>query len=389
MLSDFRYKKEKIVDYTQFIETFFEEIDYEYPNDYKCHGKYYTAFNPLIEDKNSMSCQIYKKDGILLMYNGVIEVERKGVKIMSNSITPSEYARILKKFDIYIDFIIHYYNIDFQILNEYKTSLTDVVLNGKKLSWKKQMGFDNLRRLLFDNYIVDRDILMYKTSNKTLRSLSRIFKKEQKEIFEDTKIKLMKPLKINENLIKIYCNQRKIPLIENKVYPVVVVIEKERQRYENGICFCYPNGFKKIRFANKNSSMRYFAYTFDGGYDCFFEVQKNKKSKTCFLVEGEIEGLTIKNFIDEDIYCMHNTNSLPSNLTQLNFYDKILVKIDYSDKFKNLAESLKNRLQKVLKAEIIVSPKFVSEDKKIDYNYMYVNNQLTKDMIYDTMYISD
>lgn len=384
MLSNFRYKKEQIKDYTQYIEEIFEDIGYEYPTDYKCHGKYYTAFNPIIEDKNSKSCQIYKKDGILLMYNGVIEVERKGKKTASNSITPSEYARILDKFDIYIDFIIHYYNIDFETLKEYKDELIEVVLNGKNVSWGKQFGFDSLRRLFFDNYITDKDILTYKNINKSLRYLSRIFKKEPKKIFEDVKIQLIKPLPINEKLIKIYCDKRRIPLIENKIYPVVAVMYNNKY-YENGICFCYPNGFKKIRFTSKDASMRYLAYTKDGSYECFFEVSNNK-TKNCFLVEGEIEGLTIHNFIDEDIYCMHNTNSLPEHFEQLKNYDKIFVKIDYSNNFNKLAQSIKDRLS-VLNKEIIVTPKFITEDKQIDYNYMYINNKLTKDMIYDTIYI--
>lgn len=385
MLKNFKYRYEKVEDYTQYIEEIFEEIGYEYPVDYKCHGKYYTAFNPLIDDNNSRSCQIYKKDGILLMYNGVIEVERKGNKVMSNSITPSEYARILNKFDIYIDFIIHYFRIDFETLKEYREELCDNMLNGKSITWNKKFGFDHLRRLFFDNYITDRDILLYKNINKSLRYLSRIFKKEPKQIFEDVKINLIEPLEINKKIIHNYCKNRKIDFIENKVYPVVATMY-DNKYYENGVCFCYPNGFKKIRFIRTDNHMRYLAYTKDGQYDCFFEVKNDKKTKICFLVEGEIEGLTIDNFIEDDIYCMHNTNSLPNNLQQLSFYEKVIVKIDYSDRFNQLAQSLKEKLS-ILNKEIIIAPKFISENKKIDYNYMYVNNRLTKDMIYDTIYI--
>lgn len=387
MLKDFKYKYERIQDYTQYIEELFEEIDYQYPVDYKCHGKYYTAFNPLIEDTNSRSCQIYKKDGILLMYNGVIEVERKGQKMMSNSITPSEYARILNKFDIYIDFIIHYYKIDFETLKEYKELLSDNLINGKQVNWNKRFGFDNLRKLFFEHYITDKDILLYKNINKSLRFLSRIFKKEPKQIFEDVKISLIEPLEINKKLIQIYCNKRKISFIENKVYPIVAVLYGNKY-YENGVCFCYPNGFKKIRFTRIDAPMRYLAYTGDGQYDCFFEVKTEHKSKTCFLVEGEIEGLTINNFIEDDIYCMHNTNSLPNNFKQLSSYEKVIIKIDYSDKFNQIAKALKDKLS-ILNKEIIVTPKFLSENKKIDYNYMYVNNKLTKEMIYDTIYIEN
>lgn len=386
MLASFRYKRQNIMDYTQFIEELFDEIGYEYPKDYKCHGRYYTAFNPLIPDKNSKSCQIYKKDGIILMYNGVIEVERKGIKTMSNSITPSEYSRILNKFDVYIDFIIHYYRIDYDTVQEYKTEITDIALNGGGVSWGKQIGFDNLRRLFFDNYITDEDIIKYKSINKSLRYLTRLFKKEPKEIFEDIKIQLLKPLPINEKLIKMYCDRRKIELFEDKVYPVAVSMSNKY--YENGVCFQYPNGFKKIRFIRDNASMRYLAYTGDGQYNCFFEAKVEHKTKECFLVEGEIEGLTISKLIDDDIYCMHNTNSLPSSFDQLSLYEKVYVKIDYSDKFNELAKSIKDRLS-ALNKEIIVTPKFISEDKKVDYNYMYIKNNLTKEMIYDTIYVKE
>lgn len=384
MIENFNTKYQKINDYTGFIEELFENLGYEYPQDYKCCGKYYIAYNPLISDTKSMSCMIYKKDGIMIMYNGNIEVVRHENRIFSNSITPNEYSRILNKFDIYIDFVMSTNNISYSILREYKELLTEFILNNKLPEWNKRIGFDKVRKFLFYNYINDTDILNYRNINRNLKYISNSFKKPPKEIFKND-IKLIKPLTLNNHIIENYIKSRKIEIINNKVYPIVVGINNY---YENGVCICYNNGFKKIRLTRENCPIRYLTYTIDGTYDELFEAKIQNKTNKCFLVEGEFEGLSISNFVDDDVYCLHNTNSLPKNLTQLDKYDTIIVKIDYSeDKYFKIANSLFTKLKNIYpNKKIIISSKYNSTDKKIDYNYMYVKNELTSVQINDIIY---
>lgn len=378
-----RYKFEPIYDYSQFIEELFELYGYCYPKDYRKYKDYYLAYNPLVEDRKTMSAQIYIKDGILVMYNGSIDVERKGRKVSSNSITPSEYSRILDKFDLYIDFVISWYGINLTMFNEYKNLLVDYVVNQVKFDWKKNRGIENMRRLLFNNFITDRDVMMY-NSDKELKDLIRIFKKEPKQIFEKNSITLRQPMSFNRKMIEQYCAKRHIDFSDN-VYPVMVNFEDKYS--EPAVCFKYIGGFKKLRFIDSSLNRRYMAYARDGEYDYFFEV-KNLGSSKCFVVEGEIEGITISKIIDEDVYAMHNVNSLPTYLTQLKKYDKIIVKVDY-DKYESVKESF-TRLFDEYGSKVTIEPKIICIDKAIDYNSLFVDNKLNKDIIYNiTKYNED
>lgn len=377
MIENFKYDyKYKIIDWSSFIETILEEFGYVYGVDYKKYSDYYLAFNPLLKDKHSMSSQIYIKDGILLMYNGSIEISRKSRIVYSNSITPSEYARLLGLFDLYIDFILLNYNLDSSMMIEYKHYFTDLALNGNINNNKFEKGIERFRKFLFNNYITDKDVINY-NCRKTKFDIIKKFKKPEKKIYTKNSIELEKPMFFTNKQIEKYCNKRYINF-QNNVYPVVV-------RYENGIsenavCFNYPNGFKKLRFIDENSPRRYMALSDDGDYQYFFEA-KVINTKNCFVVEGEIEALTISKIIDDDVYAMHNVNSLPEYLTQLEKYDKIYVRVDF-DKFENVKESF-YRLIDTFKNKVEIKPKIICYDKKIDYNYLYIKNKLNKDMIYN------
>ena len=386
MLRDFFYnsnKKIPIKNFSNFIETLLEDIGYEYIKDYIGYNSYYLAFNPLIKDTKSKSCKIHRKDGIMLMYNGNVEVKRKGVTTTSNSITPSEYARILNRFNLYIDFVIKYYGVDLSTLREYKSKLIDSQLNTNPIvNWREKQGMENFRRFLFDQFITDEDIINY-NANKTIKKILEQFNKEEKELFKEQSITLKEPLKFNSLLIKKYMNERLIPY-QNNVKEVVVDFNGDYML--PAICFEYPNGFKKLRFIKKNSKKRYLAYDNDGKYECLFEARVNG-TKNCIIVEGEIEALSLLGIVEDDVYAMHNVNSIPKNLNQLVNYSKVFVRVDF-DKFKEVKDGIENSVNKFIKnnklsIELDVKPKIICEDKEVDYNYLLKKNMLTKNMIYD------
>ena len=385
MLSNFYYNKLKspIKDFSNFIETLLDNIGYEYPKDYIGYKNYYLAFNPLIKDTKSKSCKIHRKDGIMLMYNGNIEVKRKGVITTSNSITPSEYARLLNKFNLYIDFVIKHYGIDLSTLREYKNHLIDTQLNTNPIvNWSVKRGAENFRRFLFDQFITDDDIINY-NANKTMKKVLEQFNQEQKEVFELQEIQIKEPLKFNQMLIAKYMKERLIPSQKNTKG---VVVDFNNDYMLPAICFEYPNGFKKLRFIKKNSKKRYLAYDNDGKYECLFEARVNG-TKNCIIVEGEIEALSLLGIVEDDVYAMHNVNSIPKNLNQLVNYSKVFVRVDF-DKFKEVKDGIENSINKFIKnnklsIELDVKPKIICEDKEVDYNYLLKKNMLTKNMIYD------
>lgn len=377
MIENFQLKYNKITNYSKFIETLLENIGYEYVRDYRKYNDYYLAYNPLIEDRNSMSAQFHISDGILLMYNGAVDVVRKNTIISSSSITPSEYAQMLNQYDLYIDFVLSYNNIDIAFMKEYKKLLTDYVLGDNTFSKWQTIGMEKFRKFLFYNFITDKDVLQYNTS-KTNVEMVTTFKKEKKEEFEKNSIIIRDPMSFTRRMIEKYCMERGVTFSE-KVHPVVV--DFGNSNTQSGVCFEYPGGFKKIRFISPDNKFRYMALSQDGEYDYFFEV-RNNGSKKCYLVEGEIEAITISKYIDDDVYAMHNVNSLPKYLTQLNKYDKIYIKVDY-DKFNEVKKSFW-RIVDEFKTKVIISPKIICENKKIDYNYLYQKNKLTKELIINT-----
>lgn len=371
----FGYHDRCIDDYSPFIEHVLDSIGYEYIDDYKGFDKYYLAFNPLIEDRNTMSAKIHRGDGIMLMYNGAIDVERNGRKISSNSIPPSEYSRLLGMFDSYIDFVVGWYNIDVSILREYKRNLIDYTIGAINLPWNKRKGMDNFRKFLFAHFITDKDILLYCQARSLVEIKAKF--KAPKEKVRKTNITLGAILPYSERAVKKYCEGRRIPLKEN-VYPTMVSLDATYKI--PAVCFNYPSGFKKLRFISGDADRRYLSHKEDGDYVNLFEAQVNGTSK-CYVVEGEIESLSMTYVLSDDVYALHNTNSLPKDLSQLEKYDEIVFKIDY-DKFNEVKSMIELKVKDLYPNKIIkVEPKIVSDDKYVDYNSLLLKDLLTKEII--------
>lgn len=381
ILSGFKYNGEKfsdIEDFSILIELMFDNIGYEYNQDYNSYKEYYLCYNPF-GDGNIKSATIYHKDGNMLIYNDAIELIRDGKKIKVRSITITEYHRMLGLLGNYIDFILLKYGISPLVINEYRELLSKS-MTGFSIDYKKKIGFDNFRRFLFNFYITDKDVLNL-GKVQTRDKIKEKFCKPIKVKEDKPKPKINKEIGFfDKKLVERYIRDRKIYQSKN-MFPVIV--EFNNGTYKSpALCMEYPSGFKKIRMINRNSKLRYFASSEEGSYDNLFEVRVNN-TKECYICEGEIEGATIAQYIEEDIFSLHNTNALPVNkLTQLNKYDKINVLIDY-DTYEKVSKMIEDRLKEEFpNKEINVRPKFICEDKSVDFNSYHIKGLLNIDCIY-------
>lgn len=377
------YDKKEINDWSLLIEKILENIQYEHNYDYKsCSDsgkKYYLLRNPF-GDGEVMSCMLHAESGNMRIFNTCLPlVKRKDKMVHESSITISETCRLLNQLPTnkgncmndYIDFILQENEISVSVFNEYKRRLTEEVTqvsqtfsnNDKFNKVLQPKGFYEFRRFMFVNYIADSDILSVKRKMKNV--VEQKFKRELKPVEEKTKPQIVEASTFSKLIIDKYLSKRGIKQ-NDKIQPVEILWKGGAYR-SNGIKIMYPNGFEKIRVLD-NKTMRYFS---SGSYDSFFEFRKNN-TKTLYLVEGEFEAMTISYYITDDIFAMHNVNSLPSNIDVLKQYENIEIRIDYDDG-ETFEENASNIRRKLEEQGLLVNilPKLIYRDKKIDYNYLH------------------
>ena len=173
---------------------------------------------------------------------------------------------------------------------------------------------------------------------------------------------------------KKYLEERKIDIIKGLIEPTIVEFSGKYGKYKKPyIAMRYPNGFTKFRSIDKDcpKSSRFISFGADG-YKEFFNIRENG-TDTLFLTEGELEGLSLINYTDNDIKAMHNLNSIP-NTVSLKKYKRIEVLIDY-DKFYNVNLELYCKIKKICNSdtEITIRPKLIicfdgKFDTNLDYN---------------------
>lgn len=382
----FNYRK-KVEDYSELIETVLETVGYSYPDDYVGYDKHYLAFNPLIKDVNNKSAMMFRKDGMLLMYNGAVEVLRDGKMKKDRSITPSEYCRMLGTFDKYIAFILKSNDVPVNVFDEYKKLIYKYITNDTKDIHKWTLnGLKEFRRFLFKYYILDKDVLANKQINiKTIKAHRFEAKRED----SDSKIELLSATEEHKVKGQGYLRKRRLDLGRDDLYPITV-------SFKNGafkapaVCIEYPNGFKKIRMATENSkSFRYFCWTdhHKKPYNCMFEAKVDAVDKSlCYVVEGEFDSLSIAKHLDCDIYSLHNVNSLPNNLSQLKPYSKVVVEVD-ADKYLEVRSMIYDKIKEVYPDKVVtVGKKISTRQKEYDYNYLDQIGVLNKNMIINKKY---
>lgn len=393
MIDRLREKKDKlknrhdIKDWSPLIEDIFGKLDYEIGMQFKSYDNRYVCYSILTEDENSMSCIIFKSNGNMKVWNGDVKVIRKEMEVSTSSITVSEWTRMAGYMDDYIEFVLHMNEIDSDIFNVYKRHLKTFLNTGTwGTSFENCIALGNFRKKILKYYyikdddVVGSDVIKSSEEMRTRFSSNRLAPKTADKISILEKI----PTPDFYNVIKNKMEKRKIPIIENVCFPIMVSMGSTALR--PAICFRYPNGFTKYRFIfPTDSGDRYRTNDFEGKakYESFYEPKVSKTDlDTCFVVEGEIEGLAISKYTEHDVYCLHNTNSLPNvELSQLQQYTNIYVKLDY-DSFECSMESIKLRIEKDCPlSNVVVLPKIICENKSIDYNRLDVLGALSTDII--------
>ena len=389
-LKSYRYNGQKFSDIKEWdvlIEKMLENIGFEHNSDYRyCvenKKKYFLSKNPF-GDGNVMSCMIHCSSGNMRIYNSSLPtIIRSGKPVKDCSLTITECARLFTEiensvdsFDDYIDFILDTYSISSNVFNQYKKALLEAKLNEinafKRVIQSK--GFYEFRKLLFSHYITDNDIMKVKE-----RKYSRtIIKKEKTKHDADEIVKpdICESSVFGKLVVERYLRKR--DLLDCDLIRPVEVRWKAGSYINYGVAIKYGNGFQKIRLL-ENKKMRYFA---DGKYEEFLYVKDSEDAKELLLIEGEFEAVTISKYLsnNEDVYAMHNINSLPSDLIKLKKYDKISIRIDYDNKqkFEEVSQMLYGKLSEY---NVEIKPKFYLENGKIDYNYIHCNYGLSKEII--------
>jgi hypothetical protein len=350
-------------DYSELIEKVLEELGLEYEES----ADYFQLQNPFSEKDNRKSAQWWRQSGMFRSYNCSIEVTRKGQVVVDTSLTLTEVVRLLGLFNLYINFILDSGHIKQSELLEYKEALVEYhFFKGKSAV------IDRLRPLFFNNYILDSDVLPFQTKASDFKFTK--FHAKDKPAETKHEIKLLECPEFFKLKCKKYMDSRKLEYSDS-VYPIMY--KSSRMPYAiPSICIEYPNGFKKLRLLE--GSTRYLTHTADGKYGLLYPVRQSG-SKRCVLVEGEFEAIVLAKYIEDDVFALHNTNSLPSTV-QIQDYDEVVVRIDY-DKFNENKRMLEQTLKKTMPlAKVLVEPKIkllTSEGKKqYDYNDLHAKGVL-------------
>ena len=330
---------------------------------------YFLTYNPLNEDINTKSCMIFKENGNMKLLNGffVDPVSKKE----TTSITLSSWLRCIGIMRFYIKYVFFHNNISMKLLDGYADYLFEL-LTKTNIPNKK---FEDIRRILYKNYILDIDVLGIDLSKPIVNNS----KKKQKLEAKSSTMNIVECTPYEELAIYNYLNKRglsKLTVSKMKeiIYPVTILVN---DLYRNpSVCLDYGDTYKKYRmiFALEKK----FRFKTQGTYKSFYPTRISY-SDTIYLVEGELESLSLLDFIEEDIVALHNTNSLPSELGWLNRYKNIIVKIDndcYDANKSGLYKKLKETLP-MCNITVDYKTNLVGED----YNTLLVKKLLTTELI--------
>lgn len=328
------------------------------PEDITDIGKdYYITYSPISEDLNTKSCIIFKDSGRLKLFNGNVVVDGVAYTTMNLTFWLRKTKVGLKH---YINKVLLDNNITKRTYLDYIEYVKGSII---KIQHRTNYKFEKIRKVLYNNHILDIDVLNIDSVIETVAK-----PKKPKVVAVDTKI--VESDQYEQEYLDEYLASRCLTK-EQIEYKTIVYNGIYRKP---SLCFKYPCGFEKYRIAWETDKSKRFRAS--GKYESFYEVRVNN-TKKCYLVEGELEGLTIAKYVDDDILCLHSTNSLPSNFNQLKNYEIIHLKID-KDRFLENKDCF--NLPKV-----IVDYKL--EDITKDYNDYHKLGKLNKMLIEKQNYI--
>jgi len=335
-------------------------------------GEYIVTFSPITEDEKTKSALIFKETGILKLLNGSVE-NKEGEEF--TTVTLTTWLRQLNcKLSFYIKYVIFKEDIDKNLMIEYQKYSFDKLM---KLRTKYNYLFEKIRKKLYENYILDVDILNLDVSKPlNIKEIESINK--PKEI--KSKMEILQPTEEELYSINSYIKQRGLNInLKNSVNILPRIILQNSIYRKPALCFAYEKGFFKYRIVFETDKR--YRFRSQGRYRDFFIVNIKEGNKILYIVEGEIEALTIKQYLTEDIdiVAIHNTNSFPTDPSvDISKYEKVIVKID-----KDRYEENKGVFYKIHKNVIV---DYKTEQDNYDYNDLHIKGILTKEKVLNILY---
>jgi len=320
----------------QLVEYILTKLDLEY-----CvREKYIHCQSPFSED-NVKSSVIYHDDGCLSLYNTTVNNKQR--------LSLKEWTSLLGFNKEYVEYMLEKNNVPIYKFNEYKQLVQSKLIEGN-VSFKK---LNALKKELKFLYLSESEIIGVGNPKPIVNNEKYKKKsKRQKSKVEEVKLDVKSKVKIMR-----YMNKRKLKTSET-IYPVKL---KLNDMFEmDAVCILYPNGFKKYRLLS--GRLRYMCY---GSYQCLFDFRKNE-SDILVVSEGEIEVASLENACDYNLSALHNVNSVKID-SDLSIYKKIYVLLDY-DKFDEVRQKVESDFKSKYNGELILLPKFQSDDKSLDFN---------------------
>lgn len=345
------------------------------------YGDFYLCYNIFSNDTNSKSASIWRDDGTFQMHNSTTDDGRTRYALV-------EWIKELGYVDVYVKWICKRENI-----TKERMCFFDYVIKKSfdKMNRNEKMAFMDFKKIFCKKYFLKPSTLIDRKESSKFITLES-FKPKQKA--KNSSIEITPPIDSHIGLIEKYMIYR--GLEESDIcYPVTVHINNFIKK--GGVCFEYPNGFRKIRYIGYEKGGRYFdvnkkfkflANSENGKYEELYIV-KNNLSDIAIVCEGETEGHTISNYIqDYDIYTSHNAVAMADESRTLSKYSKIIVFLDL-DRYEDIKVGVKNSISKTATtSNIFVLPKFNKklqaqicdkfEIENTDFNDLFTRN---KDML--------
>ena len=324
---------------------------------------YVTTYNPLTTDIKTKSAMIFKETGVLKLLNGTIRNIK--TKREETTATLTTWLRSLNcGLHYYISYNISDMDMDKTIIYEIKDYIKNKMLN---IPQKYNRHFEEIRKEFYKRYILDIDVIALNTN--FVSEVRKIPASKKPKVVESS-TEYMDCTKLETEAVGEYLKKRGLKLSikekrDNVLFKTIVYNDTYRKP---SVCFSYEDGFFKYRLIHETDKR--YRFRSKGRYQNFFIARRNN-TKKLYIVEGEIEALSILDFITDDVFAIHNTNSLPSNLSLLEGYSEIVIKID-ADRY----EENKKAFSKI---NCIVDFKTFEEGK--DYNDLLIENKLSKQII--------
>lgn len=341
------------------------------------YSDFYLCYNMFTEDKNSKSASIWRDDGTLQMHNSTGEDGKTRYSI-------SEWISELGMVDIFVKWICKREDIDVKKMEFY-----DYVIKKdfQKMGRNERNACMEFKKIFCKKYFLKVSVVANrKHVTKFITSQSFIPKQKSKA----TSVLIDKPLDIHLNSILDYMDYR--GLEESDIcYPVTVHINGFIKK--GGVCFEYPNGFRKVRYVgfkkdgkyvDANKKFKFLANSENGRYEELYCI-KFGDTTTAIVCEGETEGFMLSKYMNCDIYTSHNAVAMADKSKVLEKYERVIVFLDL-DRYEEIKAGVKKSISNTaLKAHITVLPKFPKslQDKickhyeiaNTDFNDLYIRNE--------------